>query len=289
MRAEIIISSQPKAYKGIGGEWTILCPWHDEKTPSCCVNVIKKVFICHGCGEKGRLHKLIARLQGIDLKEAARLIGDSFVYEESHNGKLTLPPEYHGLFGPRNGCFYSAAKGYLKSRRITDEQIFKYKIGYCSHGKFAKRIIIPVTYKGKLVSFIARDWTNRSKLKIRYPSGAQHVWAIFGYDFAFAYASTVVITEGWADALAVERALKSDSFFDRWAAVALGGKDVSAEKMLMLKSFDRFVIMLDSDAEVESKILEEKLSYFNKPIRRVLVPAKDPADADEKILTQILR
>ena len=35
-----------------------LCPWHDEKTPSCIVNFDKGFYHCFGCGEAGRLEDI---------------------------------------------------------------------------------------------------------------------------------------------------------------------------------------------------------------------------------------
>lgn len=48
-----------------GTERAIQCPYHDDKNPSCSINIEKKVFYCHACGEKGTLKQLAARL-GID-------------------------------------------------------------------------------------------------------------------------------------------------------------------------------------------------------------------------------
>jgi DNA primase len=32
----------------------ILCPFHEEKTPSCCVNLDTQTYICFGCGKQGK-------------------------------------------------------------------------------------------------------------------------------------------------------------------------------------------------------------------------------------------
>ena len=36
----------------------ILCPFHREKTPSCCVNVGSGRFYCFGCGRTGEINEL---------------------------------------------------------------------------------------------------------------------------------------------------------------------------------------------------------------------------------------
>jgi len=32
---------------------SVLCPFHEEKTPSCCLDHANKMFRCLGCGAKG--------------------------------------------------------------------------------------------------------------------------------------------------------------------------------------------------------------------------------------------
>lgn len=36
------------------GEWAlVLCPFHEEKTPSCAVSITKRVFHCFSCRRSG--------------------------------------------------------------------------------------------------------------------------------------------------------------------------------------------------------------------------------------------
>ncbi len=44
---------------GSNGEGQIHCPYHTDKTASCSINTEKETFLCHGCGEKGTLRKLL--------------------------------------------------------------------------------------------------------------------------------------------------------------------------------------------------------------------------------------
>ena len=46
---------------GNDGEGTCCCPFHDDRNPSCSINIEKGVFFCHACGEKGTLRKLFER------------------------------------------------------------------------------------------------------------------------------------------------------------------------------------------------------------------------------------
>jgi hypothetical protein len=36
----------------------VRCPFHDEKTPSCTIDLADRTFVCFGCGAHGKLlHK----------------------------------------------------------------------------------------------------------------------------------------------------------------------------------------------------------------------------------------
>ena len=52
---------------GSGDERDLLCPFHEDKTPSARVNLPKDLYFCHGCGAKGNAVTY--------LKEARRMTG----------------------------------------------------------------------------------------------------------------------------------------------------------------------------------------------------------------------
>lgn len=47
----------------------ILCPFHRESTPSCCVNHEDNTFQCFGCGKHGDIDKDGNFVWGEDLQE----------------------------------------------------------------------------------------------------------------------------------------------------------------------------------------------------------------------------
>jgi hypothetical protein len=59
----LILSSLPEftqlferdghAPKKSGGGWSVPCPFHNEKTPSCQINNARQKFHCYGCGKSG--------------------------------------------------------------------------------------------------------------------------------------------------------------------------------------------------------------------------------------------
>jgi DNA primase len=58
-----------------GKEYTGLCPFHADKTPSFHVNEDKGVFHCFGCGESGDVFDFIMKLDGVSFAEAKKTLG----------------------------------------------------------------------------------------------------------------------------------------------------------------------------------------------------------------------
>lgn len=53
------------------GEYSGLCPFHTEKTPSFTVNDAKKFYHCFGCNAHGDVIRFVSETSGISYKEAA--------------------------------------------------------------------------------------------------------------------------------------------------------------------------------------------------------------------------
>lgn len=50
-------------FKIVSGEYRILCPFHQEKTPSCFVSEALRTFHCFGCHAKGDLVYLFSKIE----------------------------------------------------------------------------------------------------------------------------------------------------------------------------------------------------------------------------------
>src|SRR5208337_70046 len=51
-----------------------LCPFHGEKTPSFSVHASRQFFHCFGCGESGDVYKFLQRIENISFPESVRLL-----------------------------------------------------------------------------------------------------------------------------------------------------------------------------------------------------------------------
>jgi CHC2 zinc finger len=58
-----------------GKEYTGLCPFHADKTPSLSVNEERGVFYCFGCGESGDVYDFTMKVENIGFREAKTRLG----------------------------------------------------------------------------------------------------------------------------------------------------------------------------------------------------------------------
>lgn len=58
-----------------GDEWSGLCPFHTEKTPSFYVIPKKGLFYCFGCGASGNCFGWVMAIDGCDFLTAAKRLG----------------------------------------------------------------------------------------------------------------------------------------------------------------------------------------------------------------------
>ncbi len=70
-----LIEAQVKLKSAGKAEYSGLCPFHDESTPSFTVNVAKGFFHCFGCGAHGNAIEWVMRIKGCDFREACSELG----------------------------------------------------------------------------------------------------------------------------------------------------------------------------------------------------------------------
>lgn len=60
----------------VGTDYTALCPFHNEKTPSFTVSPAKQMFYCFGCGSGGGAARFLMEREGVDFPTAIRRLGE---------------------------------------------------------------------------------------------------------------------------------------------------------------------------------------------------------------------
>lgn len=70
-----VISERVKL-KRTGRNYTGLCPFHNEKSPSFTVSSEKQIYKCFGCGEAGNVISYIMKDRNVTFPEAARILAE---------------------------------------------------------------------------------------------------------------------------------------------------------------------------------------------------------------------
>ena len=70
---------------GGGADKSIRCfnPGHEDKTPSMCVNVVKNVYTCYGCGWRGNPFLYLTETRGLSKADAMHKLRQMGVAEDS--------------------------------------------------------------------------------------------------------------------------------------------------------------------------------------------------------------
>jgi hypothetical protein len=154
-------------------EVRVLCPFHDDSTPTCHINVAKRVFHCPaaGCGEAGDVVTYLARLLKttrqvllVDLSKRYKLDADKVI-------DAALVERYHAGIWKAEPLLAE-----LRKRGVDDDLVRKYRLGVDDG-----RITIPITNEGGLVVNVRRylpGAPGSQKMKNSRGHGAIRLWPL---------------------------------------------------------------------------------------------------------------
>lgn len=145
-RIEDVISSYV-TLKRAGANYTGLCPFHSEKTPSFTVFSATSSFYCFGCGAGGDVISFIMRAENLDYREAleflAKRAGISLPDSDTHqrdgvSRKRLYEMNLAAAKFFRTALFESdegaAAREYLTGRGLSQVVIRRFGLGYADSG-----------------------------------------------------------------------------------------------------------------------------------------------------------
>ncbi|HEY5599590.1 MAG TPA: DNA primase, partial [Candidatus Manganitrophaceae bacterium] len=72
----VSLVSEYFALKKSGQNYTGLCPFHSEKTPSFVVSPVKQIFHCFGCGVGGNVFQFLMKIEGFSFPEALERLAE---------------------------------------------------------------------------------------------------------------------------------------------------------------------------------------------------------------------
>jgi DNA primase len=126
-----------------GREYTGLCPFHNEKTPSFTVNEDKGFFHCFGCGAHGDVIGFVMRTGNLSFPEAVERLADEVGLEvpASSPEERVRAEQAVSLYAvtDKAAAWFEAelrsprgapARDYLAQRGLDEETIARFRIGY---------------------------------------------------------------------------------------------------------------------------------------------------------------
>jgi DNA primase len=147
-----VVGDYVKLKKAGAQNYSGLCPFHDEKTPSFSVHTTRQFFYCFGCGVKGDVFAFVQKIENVTFMEAVRSVAQKFGIAlpklsyssptEAQEAKLrTVLLEVH----ERGVAFFqeclrrpegARAREYLAGRGLTQDVIKAFRIGYAPDSGF---------------------------------------------------------------------------------------------------------------------------------------------------------
>jgi len=270
------------------GSVNVKCPFCVEngkgEDPSnhCGIFYDSALFHCWRCGKKGHLKKLLSKLTGLPEDRCGEIFESGTIYKfdavdrikeifngsdgSSSNvaevGEIELPDHFVKI---TNDLDYPILFDFLRRRKISVDTVIEHGCGVCRIGQYMGRMIVPVYYCGKLVSFQGVDLTGS---KVKYKAAKNKI-----NDFLYNYdkvGKKIIITEGILDAWRVGK-----------DAVATFGTHIteSQRKLILEKEPEVLVFCWDSDAYWIARKEADFFAPFVDTIAVVSFPAGHDPDS----------
>jgi DNA primase len=147
-----VVGDYVKLKKAGAQNYSGLCPFHNEKTPSFSVHATRQFYHCFGCGVSGDVFSFVQKIENITFIESVRAVAQKFGIAlpklsynspaEANEAKLrTVLLEIH----ERAVAFFqeclrraegARAREYLSGRALSQEVIRAFRIGYAPDSGF---------------------------------------------------------------------------------------------------------------------------------------------------------
>ncbi|MFW5804818.1 MAG: toprim domain-containing protein [bacterium] len=226
-------------------------------------------FFCWRCGSK-RKDQAIAKLLHISISEAISII-------KKYKGiPDTTPKKPSKKIGQKEFILPSGLvrlqpnhKAYLESRGFDPDFLSKHwhvlglnPVATLDKMRLNNRIFIPIYWNKQMVSFQTRSISKSKTDEIRYISCPKereiihHKHILYGNPIKWEILRTVIVVEGVTDVWKL----------GDYAVSTLGIQYKREQIKQLVKNFDRFIIIFDSEPQAQEMAskLKETLSFFGK-------------------------
>lgn len=179
--------------KKSGQNYTGLCPFHAEKSPSFAVHPTKQIYHCFGCGVGGDVFKFVMEMEKCPFPESIRIVAEKCGIavpqprerspeERQENQQRSVLVEMHRVAQAfftkqlESTAEGKVARAYLEDRGVNKAVIDQFEIGYAPSGGDALLRSLKPKYPEKLLmesGLVSRDqsgrWFDRFRRRITFP------------------------------------------------------------------------------------------------------------------------
>jgi DNA primase len=310
-RVDIVdIVSHYLSLKQVGRNFTALCPFHPEKTPSFVVSPEKQIFKCFGCGIGGNAITFVEKYENLSFVEAVKRVAELAGIEipasftEDDRGAVI---EEAGFKAAR--YFHSElhqVSQYIEERGISPREAERFLIGYAPRGYsrkldikaeiakelgllnergrefFAERLIIPIfSHSGKVIAFAGRTLKNDSSLPKYVNSPESSLFKKNSTLYGFYQAretilkeKRVVIVEGYFDVISLHQIGVKNT-------VAPMGTSLTENHVKIVKRYtENPILMFDGDSAGRKAAIRSAGLFLQRGIEPLVVQLPQGEDPD---------
>lgn len=251
-------------------EFLYFCPKCSHHKKKLSINYSKNKFKCWVCEYSGKsIYNLIKRYGDHDDLKDYHILTDSVSItdiqslifkkgaEEKRVTTCALPDEYQFILYSDHRIAKQAID-YLITRGLSEEDFYRWKIGFCESGHYAMRIIFPsFNSAGNCNFFIARGFLEDTKYTYLY-SVIEKSDIIFN-EINIDWEKPIYITEGIIDAIKIGR--NSIPLIGKTISVNDKGYSRLIEKCIIYKP--KIYLCLDSDV-VKGNIINRSIKVADR-------------------------
>ena len=122
------------------------CPFHEERTASCSIDPVAKLYHCFGCGEGGDVFTLVQKLDNLSFSEAVEVLAERYGVEVEYEEESPQAQRARDEARRRESLladarrFYARvlaesaaaeeARAYVADRRLSAEMVERFGLGF---------------------------------------------------------------------------------------------------------------------------------------------------------------
>jgi DNA primase len=139
--SDFVLSSTTGKIRGNKG--MALCPFHGEKTASMSFTDEENLFHCFGCKEGGDIFKYVQLINSVEFQESVEIVADKYAFslkytdskfESDQKNLIKIMKTISNYFVENlNKTNSTKPKQYLNSRKINENEIQKFKLGFAEN------------------------------------------------------------------------------------------------------------------------------------------------------------